>query len=85
MYFKYLPTFFLLNFAVSVYHTHILITRKKNQVHFTLLSYSSVMDCHATARGSIPGGSVVKTEQRVLHKGQYMGVPSLNDLAVDGT
>ena len=34
-----------------------------------------VMDCHATARGSNP----------VLRKGQLIGVPSLNDLTVDGT
>ena len=45
----------------------------------------SVMDCHATARGSIPGGNGVFTELHVLRKGQLMGVPSLNDLAVDGT
>ena len=39
------------------------------------------------ARGSIPGGNgeQVFTELYVLRKGQYMGVPSLNDLAVDGT
>ena len=30
----------------------------------------SVMDCHATARGSIPGGTGVKTELHVLRKGQ---------------
>ena len=30
----------------------------------------SVMDCHATARGSIPSGNGVKTELHVLHKGQ---------------
>ena len=30
----------------------------------------SVMDCHATARGSIPGGKSVKTELDVLRKGQ---------------
>ena len=45
----------------------------------------SVMGCHATARGSIPGGNGLFTELHVLRKGQYMGVPSLNDLAVDGT
>ena len=45
----------------------------------------SVMDCHATARGSIPAGNGIFTELHVLRKGQYMGVPSLNDLAVDGT
>ena len=44
-----------------------------------------VMDCHATTRGSIPGGDGVKTELHVLHKGQYMGVLFLNDLIVDGT
>ena len=44
----------------------------------------SVMDCHATARGSIPSGNGVKTELHVLRKGQQMGVPSLNDLNVDG-
>ena len=43
-----------------------------------------VMDCHATARGSIPSGNSVKTEIQVLRKGQLMGVPSLNDLAVNG-
>ena len=31
MYFNYFPTFFFLDFAVSVFYTHILITRKKNQ------------------------------------------------------
>ena len=45
----------------------------------------SVMDCHAKTRGSIPGGNVVKTELYVLRKGEQMGVPSLNDLAVDWT
>ena len=45
----------------------------------------SVMDCHATARGSIPGGNDVLTELHVLRKGQEKGVPSLNDLVVDGT
>ena len=44
-----------------------------------------VMDRHATARGSIPGWNSVLTELHVLRKGQEMGVPSLNDLAVDGT
>ena len=29
-----------------------------------------VMDCHATARGSIPGGNGVKTELHILCKGQ---------------
>ena len=43
----------------------------------------SVMDCHTTTRGSIPGGNGVFTEVQVLRKGQYMGLPSLNDLAVD--
>ena len=42
-------------------------------------------DCHATARDSIPGGNGVKTELHILCKGLYMGVPSLNDLPVDGT
>ena len=45
----------------------------------------SVMDCHATARGSIPGGNSVFTKLHVLCKGQLMGVPSLYDLTVDGT
>ena len=45
---------------------------------------SSVMDCHVMARGSIPGGNGVKTELHLLHKGQKMGVPSLNELTVDG-
>ena len=31
---------------------------------------SNVMDCPATARGSIPGGNGVKTELHVLRKGQ---------------
>ena len=30
----------------------------------------SVMDCHATAQGSISGENGVKTELRVLRKGQ---------------
>ena len=29
-----------------------------------------VMDCHATAQGSIPGGNGVKTKLHVLHMGQ---------------
>ena len=45
----------------------------------------SVMDCHATARGSIPAGIGIFTVLHVLRKGQLMGVPYLNDLAVDGT
>ena len=45
----------------------------------------SVMDCHATTRGSIPGRNGVKTELHVLRKGQQIGASSLNDLAVDGT
>ena len=45
----------------------------------------SVMDSHTTARGSIPGGNGLFTELHVLPKGQYMGVPSLNDLAVERT
>ena len=44
----------------------------------------SVMDCHTMARGSIPGGNGVVTELHVFHKGQEIGVPYLNDLAVDG-
>ena len=43
------------------------------------------MDCQVTAWGSIPGGNGVFTEHHVLRKGQFMGVPSLNDLAVEGT
>ena len=30
----------------------------------------NVMDCHAMARSSIPGGNGVKTEIRILRKGQ---------------
>ena len=30
----------------------------------------SVMDCHATARGSIPSGNGVKTKLHVFYKGQ---------------
>ena len=43
------------------------------------------MDCHATARGLIPGVDGVFTELHVFRKGQLMGVPSLNDIAVEGT
>ena len=43
---------------------------------------SGVLDCHATARGSIPGVNGVFTELYVL---RLIGVPSLNDLAVDKT
>ena len=45
----------------------------------------SVMDCHATARSSISSGNGVKSELHVLRKRQSMGVPSLNDLAINGT
>ena len=45
----------------------------------------SVMNCHATARGSIHGGNGVFTELHVLRQGQVMGMPSLNDIAVEGT
>ena len=31
----------------------------------------SVMDCHTTARGSIPGWNGIKTELHTLRKGQY--------------
>ena len=50
------------------------------------LAWSSgcVTYCHATARGSIPGGNSVKPESHVLRKGQEMRMSSLNDLAVDG-
>ena len=42
-----------------------------SEVHTELAWHSgSVMDCHATARGSIPGGNSVKTELHVLLKGQ---------------
>ena len=44
-----------------------------------------VRDCHTTARGSIPGGNGVFTELHVFRKGQIMGVPSLNDIAVEPT
>ena len=45
----------------------------------------SVMDCHTTARGSIPGGNGVFNELHVQRKGSVNGVPSLNDIAVEGT
>ena len=41
--------------------------------------------CHTEARSSIPSDYGVKTEVHVLRKEQQMGLPSLNDLAVDGT
>ena len=44
----------------------------------------SVMDCCVTTRVSIPGGYSVKNELHIFHKGQKMGVPSLNYLAVNG-
>ena len=44
-----------------------------------------VMDYHAIARGSIPGGNGIITKLHVLCKGQLIGMPSLNDLAVYGT
>ena len=34
------------------------------------LRSGSVMDCHMTARGSIPGGNGVKTKLQILRKGQ---------------
>ena len=42
-----------------------------------------VMDFHAKTWTMIPGEDSVKTELHVLCKGQCIGVPSLNDLAVD--
>ena len=42
------------------------------------------MDCHVTARGSIPGQNDVFIEFHILRKGQLIGMPSLNDLTVDG-
>ena len=36
----------------------------------------SVMDCHTTARGSIPDGISVKNEIHILRKGQLMGMPT---------
>ena len=57
----------------SVYH---IVSSRNNlkiynkwSVELTWCS-GSVMDCHATAWGSIPGGKGVKTELHVLHKGQ---------------
>ena len=44
---------------------------------------ASVMDYHATARGSTPDGNGVKIEFHVLRKGQCMRVPSLNYVVVD--
>ena len=57
------------------------------QLHAGELAWcsGSVIDCHATAQGSNPSGNGVKTWLHLLHKGQLVGVPSLNDLAVDGT
>ena len=43
------------------------------------------MDCQTTIWGSIPSGDSVKPELHIDRKGQLMWVPSLNDLAVDGT
>ena len=39
-------------------------------IWFEQKSSDCVMDCHATAWGSIPGGDGVKTELHVLRKGQ---------------
>ena len=43
-----------------------------------------VMDCHATTQGSIPGRDCKTRASRPSHR-TVNGVPSLNDLAVDGT
>ena len=42
------------------------------KVHSVKLAWrrGSVMDCHMTGRGSIPGGNGVFTELRVRRKGQ---------------
>ena len=42
---------------------------EKEQVELAYRS-GNVMDCHATARGSIPGRNGVFTELHVLRKGQ---------------
>ena len=45
----------------------------------------SVMDCHAAVRGTITGGNGVKKRASRPSQGTVNGVPSLNDLLVDGT
>ena len=52
---------------------------------WSLRSSGNVMDCHAMVQGSISGRNGVFIDLHILRKGQQMGVPSLNDLAVDGT
>ena len=45
-------------------------TRKLYGQVFPGVRNGKVMDCHATARDSIPGGNGVKLELHVLRKGQ---------------
>ena len=60
------------------YNLLIVSSRKKYKfsylwfcLHVELAWHSGrVMDCHATAWGSIPGGNAVKTELHILRKGQ---------------
>ena len=60
---------------------------KKLQTSLVELVWRSgcVMDCHATARGSIPSRSGVNTELHIIRKGRFMAVASLNDLNVNMT
>ena len=48
-------------------------------------SLECIMDCHATTRGSIPGGDGVKPSFAPIARDSKIGAPSLNDLVVDGT
>ena len=62
---------FRLNTLWSSYYTATIKTIFKRLKEWSLAWRSgSVMDCHATTRGSIPDGNGVKTKLHVLRKGQ---------------
>ena len=52
------------------YRTHHLAISYKNSLEELAWRSGSEMDCHATTRGSIPGGKGVFTKPHILHKGQ---------------
>ena len=55
--------------TLAILHSITLTKIIKEQLVELAWRSGRVMDCHATARGSIPGGYGVSTESHVLRKG----------------
>ena len=62
--------FFFLQYHAIMWNLQRLIIRSRDRSVVLAWRSGSVMDCHATVRGSIPGGYGVFTELHVLRKGQ---------------